>query len=204
MPNKNLLLIHGAWCSGKSFNYVVKKILDDSKVGKIVKFEYDCQMEKLGAIRYRLEKTLEDLADNELKTVVVGHSLGGLLALSVSQYHEVAKTITLAAPLSGLRYNPLLYHYLSYHSPIVKHLAPKSSFLEEVQTSSYGTNPIDVLAAVNGYNPMIYEPNDGVISIETQTKWTPYPSKLYRVDANHNEILMAADTIIAIERALAE
>lgn len=203
--NRNLLLIHGAWCSRHSFSYIKKKVLDDSRVGHISCFEYDCQTEELGSILERAENHLHALSrKNDLETVIVGHSMGGLIALALSQQNCVHRTITMAAPLSGIRYSQWLSAILIWHSPILKHLHPRSHFINNLQAQPYLANPIDVLVATKGFNPMIHETSDGVITLDTQTRWVPEGCKVIEVPVNHNEILQSPHAILAVEKALSD
>lgn len=202
--NKNLFLIHGAWCSKQGFNYIIKKVLDDTNVGHIHCFEYDCQRESMADIVRRAKSHLNEVSSNGLKTVVAGHSMGGLIALKLSQRSVVSRTITLATPLSGLKVNRWLRAFLLWHAPILRDIVPDSTFIRTLHKKPFDKNPIDVLIANNGFNPMIYEPSDGVVTIETQRKWTPSGANIYTVEANHSEILQAPETIIRIERALKE
>ncbi len=203
--NKNLLLIHGAWCTKNSFNYIIKKTLDDCFVGKIKLFEYDCQKECIDSILLRLKKQSFNLSSNGLKTVVVGHSLGGLFALKISQKQYVSRTITLASPLSGLQsLNIFVHYYMLYTTPIFKHLIPSSKFIKSLHEKDYCNKPIDCLIASSGYNPMIPVASDGVVPISSQLTWTPNGSNVQIVHTNHAEILQSAETIRTIERALKE
>jgi len=44
--------------------------------------------------------------------------------------------------------------------------------------------------------------SDGIISIESQTSWTPEKSKVHNVDSNHHEILMMPRVVSIIKGAL--
>lgn len=202
--NKNLFLIHGAWCSKQGFNYITKKILDDTNVGYIHCFEYDCQKESMADIVRRAKLQLLEVSKNGLKTVIVGHSMGGLVALKLSQRSTVSRTITLASPLSGLKVNRWLHAFLLWHAPILRDIVPNADFIRNLHKKPFDKNPIDIIIANQGFNPMIYEPSDGVITIDTQMKWTPDGANVYTVQANHSEILQAPETILMIERALKE
>lgn len=202
--NKNLVLIHGAWCSKQGFNYITKKVLDDTNVGNIHCFEYDCQKETMAQIVHRAKLQLYEVSKNGLKTVVVGHSMGGLIALKLSQRSIVSRAITLAAPLSGLKVNRWLHTFLLWHAPILRDIVPDSTFIRNLHKKPFDKTPIDVLVANEGFNPMIYEPSDGVVTIDTQMRWVPPGATLYTVKANHSEILQAPETILRVERALRE
>ena len=200
--NKNLFLIHGAWASEQAFNYIVKTVLDQCKVGNIHKFKYDCQTEHISDIVERSHEELDIVNSNGLETVIVGHSLGGLIALDLSQQEQVSRTITMASPLCGIDFPKVLQYYLSYHAPIVKEIVPTSKFVKHIHSKTYGKKPIDVMIATSGFNPMIYEESDGVVTIKSQTKWTPTPSRIIRSKTNHHEILQSSEAIHYIEKSL--
>lgn len=200
--NKNLLLIHGAWCSKHSFNYIIQKVLDNGKVGRIHCVEYDCQTTKIDDIWSNALDQLVKIARNGLQTVVVGHSLGGLIALELSQLRMVDHTITLGSPLAGIQVGWYLHPYLYYYAPIMRELAPNSTYINLLHSKHY-SKPITVICSTAGFNPMIHQPNDGVVTIESQTKWIPSSAVLQTVNVNHNEILQAPKTIMTIQRALA-
>lgn len=200
--NKNLFLIHGAWCTKNSFNYIIKKILDDHYVGHIHCFEYDCNNENINSIVKRAKQQLHQINSNGLPTVIVGHSLGGLIALKISQEKNVHRTITLASPLAGLKFNRLLHAFLLYHAPILKDLIPDSRFMTSLHQKSFDKNPIDVIMSTEGFNPMIFDESDGVIPLESQKNWHPPNAKVYRVKTNHSEIVQSTKVILKIEEAL--
>lgn len=200
--NKNLLLIHGAWSTKHTFNYIIKKVLDDCKVGHVSCFEYDCQKENITSIVHRAEKRLKTMSKNGLETVIVGHSLGGLISLKLSQHDEVSKTITLSSPLSGLKFNRVLHAYLLYYAPVLKDLLPDSKFIKEMQKADYSKKPIDIVVSLKGFNPLIFEPSDGVVTVESQLKWTPETATVIPMDINHTEILLYTPAISLIEKSL--
>jgi pimeloyl-ACP methyl ester carboxylesterase len=202
MANKNLFLIHGAWASRQAFNYLIKKTLDEGNVGRIHCFEYDCQLESIEEISIRAHKELNGTLENGLSTVVLGHSLGGLIALSLSQKVGVSKAITVASPLAGLKLPKMIQYFVSYHTPILKSLVPTSPFMKFIHQKDYSYVPIDCIIASQGYNPMIYERNDGVITYESQTKWHPKGANVVYSYTNHHEILQSAEILRSVEKEL--
>jgi len=202
MENKNLFLIHGAWASRQAFNYLVKKTLDDVQVGRIHCFEYDCQSENLNDTVLRAKQHLRQIQENGLETVVVGHSLGGLIGLSMSHKKGISTIITAASPLAGIRLPKPFQYFVSFHTPVLTHLSPKSTFIRKIQGKDYSNNSIDVLVTTTGFLPMLYEKNDGVITIDSQTTWTPKGAKVIYSNTNHHEILQSAELIRSVEKAL--
>lgn len=206
MANKNILFIHGAWCSGASFNYLKSKALDvGTGVGKIHAFQYDCQVETLDRILLRAKKELNDLQKNGLKTIVVGHSMGGLLALYISHDNKsVSKTITISAPLSGIKIdNPLLKFYLRYIAPVLIKLQPNSSFIQELHKTNYNNKNIDILVTEGGFNfASLNEPSDGTVSVESQLSWTPRNANIIKINANHHEVLQTPQLVRRLELAI--
>lgn len=200
--NKNLFLIHGAWASEKAFSYIVSKVLSDCGVVNVHSFRYDCQKEHMEQIIERSNKELDLMQSNGLETVIVGHSLGGLIALDLSQNDGVSKSITLASPLSGINFPRVMQFYLSYHAPVIKQISPTSKFIRNIHNKKYGKNPIDVIVSTEGFNPLIYEDSDGVVTVDSQTTWTPDPSTMILSSTNHHEILQSAEVVNHIEKAL--
>jgi esterase/lipase len=200
--NKNLFLIHGAWCTRHAFNYITKKVLDDTTVGHIHCFEYDCQKENMRDIVTRAKDRLTKISDNGLKTVVVGHSMGGLIALKLSQREYVYHTVTMASPLSGLKLNRILHSVLLWQAPILRDIMPDSSFIQKLQRKSFNRNPVTVMIANRGFNPMITEPSDGVVPIDSQRRWVPETATVQYVESNHTEILQSPEAIYTIENLL--
>lgn len=199
--NKNLFLIHGAWSTKSSFNYLLKYLLDNHNIAKIKCFEYDSFDERIPKIVNRAKEELSVLNENGHDTIVIGHSLGGLIALALAEEKGVVRTITLASPLNGIRLNRLFQAYLLYRAPILHDATPESSYLDRIHRIDYN-NPIDVLVSCKGFNPAIYEPSDGVVTVASQVEWIPKTGKLIKVDANHHEILQTAEFLLTVERAL--
>lgn len=202
MANKNLFLIHGAWATKCAFNYLTKTALDIGNVARIRCFEYDCQVEPMDTIVTRAYYELKGTSSNDLETIVIGHSLGGLIALSLSEVRSVKKTITVAAPLAGLKLPKIVQLFVGYHTPVIKHLIPGSKFLQSVHKKEYMNTRIECIVASQGFNPVIYERNDGVITYESQTKWHPPEAKVTYSYTNHHEVLQSAELIRSLEKEL--
>ena len=180
-----ILAIHGAWSSSTSFNYLKHKT--KSKDWHCV--DYD----------HRLH-SYEDILTMSIGVmrepyIAIGHSLGGLIALHQSQDVLCKGIITLASPLAGLDLN-LIQLYMSRASLISK-IANSSRQIREIHELPYEHLPVLHLIANKGFNPFIYEDNDGVLPIKVQTGWSC--GDVAEISANHYEILQSDATVSAVQ-----
>jgi len=170
----DIYAIHGAFSSPKIFNYL------KNKIG--IKYHWhflDYQHETSG---------LNDII-NAIKPPssahVVGHSMGGLIALGLANQPWVRSITTIATPLGGVDVN-LLQSYLS-RSEFVKEIASHGNFITKLRGMAV-RNPVQHLISTSGFSPWLYEPNDGVITLRSQ-----YSVKLgdvHEIAANHAEIML--------------
>lgn len=200
---KNLFLIHGAWNTHNSFNHIIYKLFQNKfPIDNITCFDYCCGTNpSLYPIVDEAKFRLYDVMKNNLPTVVIGHSMGGLIALKLHDHPAISEIITIASPLSGLHLNMFTQYYLTYHSPVMSDVSYRSRFIREIKLTNY-TKPVKVLVAAQGFNPLITEPNDGVISVATQKKWVPSTATVHEIASNHAEILQVQDTVDHIENSL--
>lgn len=175
----NIVSIHGAWSSSTSFNYLQSKIKANWQ-----HFDYDHSRDSMQDIHDRLSN------DIVLPSVIIGHSLGGIAAMNLHDHPMVNSIITLASPLSGLELN-LIQIYFS-RSNLITQISKDSKSIRNIKSKKY-SKPIIHLIANKGFNPFIYEDNDGVLPLKIQTGWTV--GTVYDVDANHYEILQNNKTV---------
>lgn len=180
-----ILAIHGAWSSSTSFNYIKSKI--NPKDWQLI--DYD----------HRIH-SYEDILNMSIGImrepyIAIGHSLGGMIALHQTQDILCKGIITLASPLAGLDLN-LIQLYLSRAS-LISRIAKSSREVKDIHDLNYDHIPVMHLIASRGYNPFIYENNDGVLPIKVQTGWTC--GETVDIAANHYEILQSDQTIAEIK-----
>jgi pimeloyl-ACP methyl ester carboxylesterase len=179
---ENIFAIHGAWSSPVSFNYLQTQV--DANWTTL---SYDHTRDGMRDIIYNANMKLDR------PCTVIGHSLGGIVALHLHDNPFVERIITLASPLAGLELN-LIQLYFS-RSNLIGQIAKDSHIIKDMKRATY-TKPIIHLVAANGFNPFIYEDNDGVLPVKIQTSWGC--GEFYKIDSNHYEILQHADTVAAI------
>jgi pimeloyl-ACP methyl ester carboxylesterase len=179
--------IHGAWSGPVSFNY-----LRGAVKSRWHTLTYDPLSEDMDTIVDRLA------SDIRAPSLLVGHSLGGVIALRLHDHPMVKGIVTVASPLAGLRLN-LIQKIMSL-SGILAEIATDSRCIRSMHAETY-TKPVQHLIATVGFNPFIYEPNDGVLPLKSQTGWTCGPT--VDIATNHYEIMLHEHTAAALSKTLA-
>lgn len=196
---RNLFVIHGAWSSRRGFRYIEQNIRYDN-IDEVIQFKYDCNKEPLHLI---IDRAKNDLYSSGAETIVLGHSLGGLIALSLHDEQYCYRLITLATPLSGVTIPALLASTIAMRAPILLKIANDSPFIQNLQESIFTKN-IHSFITTKGYNPLILDKSDGIISIRTQEQWLPSTAITTQVKCNHFEILQRDEVVAAIDRYSSE
>lgn len=178
----NIFAIHGAWSSPVSFNYLSSKIKTNWTT-----LSYDHATDSMRDIIQRANDIIKE------PCTIIGHSLGGIAALHLHDNPLVERIITLASPLAGLELN-LIQLYFS-RSKLIGQISKDSHIIKDMKRATY-SKPVKHLIAGRGFNPFIYEDNDGVLPVKIQTGWNC--GEFVKIDANHYEILQHADTVSAI------
>lgn len=196
MPKKKLFLIHGAWSGPKCFNYISEHI--DVCVDEIVYFKYRTQKEDLSKI---VSNAKHRLAELEGEYYILGHSLGGIIALNLINEKNCKAVITLASPLSGIKLNPMFQTFLIYRAPILQDICEGSKFIKNIHKQHY-EKPVFTFVSTQGFNPGILEPSDGVVTIASQETWLPSTAVSFHVESNHHEILQSKDVVATLRKIL--
>jgi len=181
-----IVAIHGAWSGPVSFNYLRSVV-----AARWTTLRYDPMSESMGTI---LERLAGDIRE---PCLLVGHSLGGILALGLHDHPMVQGIVTVASPLAGLRLN-LIQKVMSL-SGILAEIASDSRCIQNMHAQTY-IKPVQHLIATVGFNPFIYEPNDGVLPLKSQTGWTC--GTTVDIATNHYEIMLHEHTAAALSKTL--
>lgn len=184
----NILGIHGAFSTPRMFNFLQSEL----HTHKWSFLDYRDKVSDIDSI-IALAKKKQFLEPMHL----VGHSMGGLIALSLLQEPWVASVVTIATPLGGLDIN-LLQSYLS-RSHFLSEIAHNSSFIKSIH-SNKTKKPVLHMITTHGFNPYIYEPNDGVVTLRSQQRWSC--GSTVEIEANHSEVLLHEDTVDSLKKWL--
>lgn len=181
-----IVYIHGAFASSIGFIRIMEKLPNH--------------------IAYTPEYTIEDALDHIIMNIsnsisevgepvsIVSHSLGGVIAVAISQINPlVTNILTMGTPFGGCKaadmikwFNKhIMFDNISTTSPILRRIAKTPL-----------TCPIKSIVTSKGGNPMFTEPNDGVVTVASQTMLLG-PEYVY-MDVNHSEVLV---TDLAIQIA---
>lgn len=128
---------------------------------------------------------------------IIAHSMGGLIALKLinNKKLNIKKLITLSTPFNGHRFAEFLkWVFPGYR--LYDDISPSSDFIKEIQKMRFDV-PIQSIVSINGYNPVFRQPNDGVVTVESQL--TLKDAEFFEIDLCHFEILLSKDVVIKIE-----
>lgn len=121
---------------------------------------------------------------------IVGHSLGGILAVSLAQRSRlVRRAITLSSPFGGSSLAAIMRFFAP--NSIMNDVYPQSKLLVDARSKEL-TIPVLSVVTTGGRSPMIPEPNDGVVSILSQKAL--YGPEYVERSVNHFEVLLDFDT----------
>lgn len=212
---RHVVLIHGAWSTSTGFNYIKEHLEANKWVSGITTVNYDARYSTMNEIIANVEEILDSL---DTPTVIVGHSLGGVIALAVANHTKVVGVLTLAAPVGGIEINKwfrrMFDFFAATRSPILADICSDSDFMtwlyHELEMINFEVNhgrsdkklDLTMLIATQGYNPSIMEPSDGVLTILCQEDNIPQWAETIRVPVNHSEILQSPVSLQALEKLL--
>lgn len=172
--------VHGAGASPRSFNWLCDRL--PSHTPKL--FSYPIG-ESVGSVARRLEAELRD----DVQTVLMGHSLGGVIAALCSELPNVYRLVTLCAPFGGVRYVDVMS--LFSFEPLFHDLRPHGHLLSSLRHRSSYTPHLGIVGT-SGL-PFITEQNDGVVTVSSQTALSGAIYKM--LPLNHFEVLLSSEVV---------
>lgn len=192
---KEIWFIHGANASPTSFAYIRKCLEEDPDFNEfsLIDISYDCQ-EKLSEI----VKILAVSAPKTRPLYIIGHSLGGVLGVAISQRIKhfelpvsIQGIITMASPFGGSESADYLrWMYPHYH--LFKSISTQNRMIMDLKSSG-AVVPTLSIVTTSGNNPLFPTANDGVVTVSSQRA---LPKATYiEMPYNHFEILVSKDAI---------
>jgi len=179
-----IVYIHGANATSESFNYI------RNKLGSGIDINYDS--------RNGFENNLKDMQatlDGQTDLVFVAHSLGGIYSLHLANAmpEAVKGAITLSTPYGGAAVADYAKFFLPF-SRLLRDIGPSSWAMKQADKIKI-QHPWTNIVTVKGQSPFMHEPNDGVVTIASQTHHADM--ELIEVDFNHYEVVLS-DVVVGL------
>jgi len=95
---KNIVYIHGANSSPRSFKYIQLSLPEHN----ILNISYSVDTPLLKNANKIKNVIFEEFPEENVS--IISHSLGGLIALKLHQYQRIEKIVTMASPFGGSRF----------------------------------------------------------------------------------------------------
>lgn len=185
-----ILYIHGANATELSFEFIRQNL--PTHTGLCANYSVDTPISEN---IQNIEKFCIDNFNTE-PFCIVAHSMGGLIALKLihNKKLNIEKLITLATPFNGHGFAEFLkWVFPGYR--LYDDISPSCDFIKEIQQMKFNI-PIQSIVSMNGFNPVFREPNDGVVTLESQLALKD--TEFFEINLCHFEILLSRDVVTKI------
>lgn len=177
--------IHGAFSSPVIFNYLQREL------GPKYAWHFLDYQNETGGLRDLIANVPSFTEPHH----VIGHSMGGLMALALIQLPWVVSVTTISTPLGGVDIN-IMQQYLS-RSEFMTDISSSGDFIRGLKKSQ-PVKPVQHLISTRGFNPWIYEPCDGVVTVRSQRAFSL--GKTHDIPSNHTEIMLNDSTVAILKK----
>lgn len=149
--------IHGANATPASFTYI-KSVMPEHKITDIVYSANDPIEQTLAKLSARVDGPIH----------IVSHSLGGVLAVRLSQLHpdKVRSVIAMASPLGGSEMASRMRMLLPFNV-FLKNIVPTNSVIRELLDTGIKVPTLKMITTA-GASPFDTKQGDGVVTVESQ------------------------------------
>jgi pimeloyl-ACP methyl ester carboxylesterase len=177
--------VHGAGASARSFTWLCEQL--PSHHARL--FEYTLQEGLSGCIA----RLSADIAGQQ-PGIVIGHSLGGLIAAGVAAQPNIRGVVTLCAPFGGL--SSATFLAMMRTDQLFRDLRTINPALGDIRDGLVKSGkPHLPIIATNGL-PYSSEPNDGVVPVASATAIRS--ATYHSIPVNHFEVLLAEESVTLI------
>jgi len=173
--------VHGAGASSRSFVW----LRDQLPEHKAIMFDYSLD-ESLVQCIARLSK---DISASPKPGIVIGHSLGGLIAAGVAGQYNVDGVVTMCAPLGGLSSATLMT--MMRTDQLFKDIMPYNPMLRTIRNGLVASGKRHLPIIATSGLPYTSLPNDGVVSLDSQMAIDGLTYHSFPV--NHYEVLLTKE-----------
>jgi len=182
----NIIFIHGANATQRSFNYILRAIKQIKREDLQVHFfNYDHHH---GFAR-NFPVMLEKLDAIKGECMIVAHSMGGIYAMHLygARPDRIKRAVTMATPFAGVT-NAMFMRWVFPWYKLISDSAPTSSAVAKLNEIRV-TIPWTQIVSMDGDQPWVtvFTRNDGVVSRLSMTSRKDI-NYIY-LDTNHYEIL---------------
>ena len=169
--------IHGAASSSLSFNWLKEQL----SAHEPVDISYDSHTPLSDTITHLRNAVSKDA----VPPIIIGHSLGGVIAVAIAQEVPVAKIVTMGSPFGGSFAASVMRWFIP--SQLMKDISQQSPVMVDIQNN---TPNIPILSFVTDSNLTVMgERTDGVVTVKSQ-KALKGPTYV-TVPVNHFEVLLS-------------
>lgn len=185
MSNSKLIwYIHGANSSPLSFSWIKQQL--PAHVGRNITYSTDHPIADTIA-------TLHETLEAEQQPVhIISHSLGGIIAVSLAQLcRNVKQVVTMSTPFGGCKLADRLRWF--FPSQMFENIYTGNRAITNLHTASTSDIPILSFVTKGGGLQMMHEPNDGVVTVESQLRLSG--PRYIELPINHFEVLLSPEVI---------
>jgi pimeloyl-ACP methyl ester carboxylesterase len=157
----NVIWIHGANQTSLSFNYLRERTQFPNEI--LINYSSADKFE------YNLDKISEQI-QNKGPHFIIGHSMGGLYALHLTQLHRIIGGVSISTPFAG-SWTADWAKYIVPSYPLFKDVGRRSIPIKTCSSIEISI-PWTQIVTTSGQVPYHGGPNDGVVTIESMKSRT--------------------------------
>lgn len=204
-----VLFVHGIAGSPANFSQLIER-LDRRRFQPWV-YSYPSGA-RLSLIADHLTQTMQKIEAkyHVVRFVVVGHSMGGLVARGFLLRHRSASTvevplfISISTPWAGHAGAELGVEYAPVVLDVWRDMAPRSEYLASLFAAPLGTTTHHLIFTFARKNRSVGEPSDGVVTVASQLRPEAQveAARLHGIDDTHDGVLRNPETAQLLNQLL--